>query len=114
MLSDRGYGFEALSLNWNEIDFASGEVHFRPKKNHESRNGRNPIVAFAHLQQYPTEMGRCFAAPAEKKSTLPKKNAGGQIKTASGTASMRAGLSGITPMSCAFLGGVGTRPLGRL
>lgn len=87
---------EAVYLDWKQVDLARAQVQFLKTKNGEPRGvPLHPRVA-SLLARMPHRTGPVFLHRTGKPYS-PKRDGGGQIKTAFRGACRRAGLSGITP-----------------
>jgi integrase len=90
---------EALYLDWRNVDLSRAHVTFEDTKNGESRGVPLHPMVVASLNAMSHRKGAVFRRP-DGKPYSPKKEGGGQIKTAFRAACRRANISKFTPHDC--------------
>ncbi len=90
---------EALALDWRDVDLSRAHASFLETKNGDRRGTPLHPRALAALANLPHRTGTVFRRP-DKQPYAPKKDGGGQIKTAFMAACRRAGIKDFHPHDC--------------
>jgi integrase len=90
---------EGLYLDWAQVHLSRGEVQFLRTKNGEARGVPLHPRVIAALQALPRRVGAVFRRP-DGEQYMPKRDGGGQIKTAFNGACRRASISDFSPHDC--------------
>ncbi len=90
---------EALKLQWRQVDLDRREVQFLETKNGDSRGVPLHDRVIVALEALPHREGVVFRRP-DGQPYVPKRDSGGQIKTAFKGACRRAAIEDCTPHVC--------------